>query len=337
MQGTPFVSFGRARWTAHRGKPWACHVWQHEGTVHADFQRVSRPATAADAPLGRLARVVRPLAARRSCCSAAAVYGVAGATIRDGMAAATVRYATFHTLAGRDVACCSHHAPCATCHSARARDMPDARIQEARLRGCGGPACALPGSDDGGSCMARAADATCGAQHTMRRSSRATLCTVRHAAYSGRLATQCTVQPTQGEAQGGSVVHLCHTPSQPELTGTRSYAGVRGCSHACARDLNMSVCMCMPALGQDKRATRRRDRLRLLRQIKMGSLGAQFEFSGSALVRRRQHRSEALCPLSSHQTRFAHGFGRRVVEADHGHEESAVAIHYHPPQMLHTL
>ena len=155
------------------------------------------------------------------------MYGVAGVTSRAGMAGGTVRYATGHKHAGRDVACCSHHVPCIIRHSARARDIPDARIQEARLRGCGGPACAFPGSDDGGSCMSRAADAPCGAQHTMRRSSSGLLCTVHHAAYSVRLATQCTVQLSQREARGGSVVRLCHTPSQPKLTGTRSYACVR--------------------------------------------------------------------------------------------------------------
>ena len=84
----------------------------------------SRPA------FGRLARLVRPLAARRSCCSAAAVYGVAGVTSREGMAGGTVRYATCHKYSGR--ACCSHHAPCMIRHSARARDMPDARIQATR-------------------------------------------------------------------------------------------------------------------------------------------------------------------------------------------------------------
>ena len=120
---------------------------------------------------GRLARLVRPLAARRSCCSAAAVYGVAGVTSREGMAGGTVRYATCHKHAGRDVAGCSHHAPCMIRHSTRTRAMPDARIQETRLRGCGGPACAFPGSDEGGSCAARAADAPCGAQRTMRRRS----------------------------------------------------------------------------------------------------------------------------------------------------------------------
>ena len=150
------------------------------------FRRDHLPSASVRGPrqrptFGRLARLVRPLAARRSCCSAAAVYGVAGVTSREGMAANTVRYATCHKHAGRDVACCSHHPPCAICNSARARDMPDATRQDARLRGCGGPACALPGSDEGGSSAARAADAPCGAQHTMRRSSLALSCNVQHA------------------------------------------------------------------------------------------------------------------------------------------------------------
>ncbi len=47
-------------------------------------------------------------------------YSVAGAANWEGVAAATVRYATCNKHAGRDVACCSHHAPFAIHHAARA-------------------------------------------------------------------------------------------------------------------------------------------------------------------------------------------------------------------------
>jgi hypothetical protein len=140
---------------------------------------------------GRLARLVRPLAARRSCCSAAAVYGVAGVTSLAGMAAATVRYATGHkqsrtrrgmlqppsTLRHLPFSPRPRHAGC---------DAP--RRAAPRMRR---PACAFPGSDEGGSCAARAADAPCGAQHTMRRISHNVSCTAQHATCDRQHSAPC--------------------------------------------------------------------------------------------------------------------------------------------------
>ena len=54
-----------------------------------------------------------------------------------------------------------------------------------------GPACAFPGSDEGGSSAARAADAPCGAQHTMRRSSPALSCNVQHATCDRQHSAPC--------------------------------------------------------------------------------------------------------------------------------------------------
>jgi hypothetical protein len=146
-------------------------------------------------PTHLVARLAWPLAARCGCCSAAAVYGVAGATSREGMAAATVRHrrATSMPDAAWHAAATMHPAPP---FSPFPRHAGSEAPRSATPR-MWGPACAFPGSDEGGSCMARATDALCGAQHTMRRSSPASSCAAQHAAYSGRQATQCTVQLTR--------------------------------------------------------------------------------------------------------------------------------------------
>jgi hypothetical protein len=205
------------RLLAAKGKPPSPRV------VRAAFARTSNresESMEADPPFGRLARLVRPLAARRSCCSAAAVYGVAGVTSREGMAAATVRYATCHKHAGRDVACCSHHPPCATCHSARARDMPDATRQDGRLRGCGGRPAHFPAPMR--AVRARLVQATHRAAHSTRCGAAASA----YRAPSGmQRATGNTVHRAIRAGRGTCrrcVVHLCHTPSQPKLTGTTS-------------------------------------------------------------------------------------------------------------------
>ena len=101
---------------------------------------------------------------------------------------------------------------------------------DARLRGCGGPACALPGSDEGGSCMARAADAPCGAQQTMWRISPGLSCTVQHATCDWQHSAPCHSR-TARHVQAVRV-RLCthrHSHSSPGLraVGARAQACVR--------------------------------------------------------------------------------------------------------------
>ena len=101
---------------------------------------------------------------------------------------------------------------------------------DARLRGCGGPACALPGSDEGGSCMARAADAPCGAQQTMWRISPGLSCNVQHARCDWQHSAPCHSR-TARNVQAVRV-RLCthrHSHSSPGLRAVcaRAQACVR--------------------------------------------------------------------------------------------------------------
>jgi hypothetical protein len=250
------------------------------------------------------------------------------------MAAATVRYATCHKLAGRDVAGCSHHAPRIIRHSARARDIPDARVQEARLRGCGGPACAFPGPMT--AVRAWLMQPTHRAAHSTRCAAAASpYCApsnMTRAVGDWQHSAPCNSRRARHGA-GAWCVSATHRHSQSSL-GPGAMR-VCGRSHACARDLSVSVCMCMPALGRDKHGCTTPGPIAAAAPNQNGIARRPVRVLrlGPCVV---QTASEALCPMSSHQTRFAYRFGRRIVEADHGHEESAVAI-TNVPQMFHTL
>jgi len=177
---------------------------------------------------GRLARLVRPLAARRSCFSATAVCGVAGTTSREGMAAATVRYADVplecRTRRGELQPPCTLHDPPFNPRSRHA-GCDDPRNATPRMWGT---ACAFPGSDEGGSCAARAADAPCGAQRTTRRSSPALSCTVRHATCDRQHSAPCNSRTARHVQAGAWCVCATHRHSQSSL------GLIRSCSVPCS-------------------------------------------------------------------------------------------------------
>jgi hypothetical protein len=145
-----------------------------------------------------------------------------------GMAAATVRYAMCHRHAGRDAACCSRHPPSTPAmQPAPAETLDVMRGAKKGSPRMWGPASDVPGADEGGSCMALAADAPCDAQHTMLRISPASSCAAQHAAYRVRRAQQCTVQLAGRASASGP-----HSVSATAQTGLRG-AWVR--AQACMR------------------------------------------------------------------------------------------------------
>jgi hypothetical protein len=142
---------------------------------------------------------------------------------------------------GRDVACCSHQPPCVICHSARARDIPDARIKKTRLRGCGGRPAHFP--------VPLTAVRAWLVQPTHRAA---------HSARCGVLATPYRAPSNMQRATGNTVHRATHAArgtgrergaSVPHTVTTKAHWDQELCAcgrrHACARDLSVRVCMCM--------------------------------------------------------------------------------------------
>jgi hypothetical protein len=107
-----------------------------------------------------------------------------------------------------------------------------------------GPACDVPGADEGGSCVARARDAPCGAQHTMLRIRPARLIVRRPACRVPRATGTAVHRATRGKSECvWATSRLGHSPKR-DCEGRGCW-----CRHACARDVNVCVCMRMPASG----------------------------------------------------------------------------------------
>jgi hypothetical protein len=160
-----------------------------------------------------------------------------------GMAAATVRCATCHRHAGRDVACCSRHPPSTARHAARARETLDGCEAPRRVvRRCVRRQAKLP-------VPMRAVRAWLVQQtHRAPPSTQCCASAPPHRAPPSMPRTACDGHRSAPGNSRRERVRLGRTPSRPQPK--RGCEG-RGCGrrHACARDVSVSVCMRMLASG----------------------------------------------------------------------------------------